>query len=89
MQEKKTRLCSQVMRLPYTLGHKDQNASPQSGFVVVVVCFFLRQEYWTVAQAGLELCKISCPSIQKPKYRHKQLHFEIKLYLKDKYYHSY
>lgn len=66
VQHKKTRLSSQVMRLQYTLGHKDQNASPQSrGFLFVH--FFLRQEYWTVVQAGLELCKISSPSIQKPK----------------------
>lgn len=50
VQQKKTGLCSQVMRLQYTLGHKDHNASPQSWvfFFVVVVRFFLKQGYWLV-----------------------------------------
>lgn len=71
VQQKKIGLCSQVMRIQYTLGHKDQNASPQSWVVFLFFClfvrFFLRQGYWTVAQASIELCKISCPSIQKHK----------------------
>lgn len=61
VQQKKTGFCSQVMRLQYTLGHKDHNASPQSwGFF----CSFL---FETRILASIELYKISCPNIQKPK----------------------